>query len=232
MIQIRLAALSDSDSCRRFPTVQCDDSGTAYSSGPQWGETFAPAATGPGVAPATPGIDAWGNLTNRSGVTGKTYYEPLSVSAGANNRLSGFGYDPAGNMTSNGSASYAYDAENRLIATAGDSYLYDGDGQRVEKCTEGAKPGACATGATGTLYWRGLGSAPLSETDLSGNVLNTYIFFHGQRVARSDSAGVHYYFSDHLGSHGVVENAMGEAATNAIMIRVPTPMPTLRTYVT
>ena len=91
----------------------------------------------------------------------------------------------------------------------GYSYLYDGDGQRVEKCTEGTTPGTCATGATGTLYWRGNAeSDALKETDLAGNVQNNYIFFDGQRVARSDSAGaVHYYFSDHLGSHGVVENA-------------------------
>jgi hypothetical protein len=113
----------------------------AYSSGSQWGETFGPTATAPGVAPTTPGIDSWGNLTNREGVTGKTNYEPLSVSAGTNNRLSGFGYDAAGNMTSNGSATYVYDDENRLIATAGDSYIYDGDGERVEKCTEGTTPG-------------------------------------------------------------------------------------------
>ena len=111
-------------------------------------------------------------------------------------------------MTSNGAATYVYDAENRLIATGGYSYIYDGDGERVEKCTEGTTPGSCASGATGTLYWRGLGSDPLSETDLSGNVQNTYIFFNGQRIARRDSAGaIHYYFSDHLGTHGVVENA-------------------------
>jgi RHS repeat-associated protein len=113
-------------------------------------------------------------------------------------------------MTGYGTASYVYDAENRLIATAGYSYIYDGDGQRVEKCTEGTTPGTCATGATGTLYWRGLGSDPLSETNLVGTVQNTYVFFGGQRVARRDSAGlIHYYFSDHLGSHGVVENATG-----------------------
>ena len=189
----------------------------AYSSGTQWGETFGPTATSPGVAPTTPGIDSWGNLTNRSGVTGKTNLEPLSVSAGTNNQLSGFGYDAAGNMTSNGSASYVYDNENRLIATAGDSYIYDGDGQRVEKCTEGTTPGTCATSATGTLYWRGSGSAPLTETDLSGTVKTTYIFFNGQRVARSDSAGlIHFYFSDHLGSHGVVENATGSACEQDI----------------
>jgi RHS repeat-associated protein len=50
----------------------------------------------------------------------------------------------------------------------------------------------------------------VTETDLSGSVQNTYIFFNGQRVARDDSAGaVHCYFSDHLGSHGVVVNATG-----------------------
>lgn len=168
---------------------------SAQSSGTQWGEAYT--------------IDAWSNLTNRAGITGQLNYEPLSTSAGTNNRLSGYGCDAAGNMTSNGSTSYVYDAENRSIATSGYSYLYDGDGERVEKCTEGATPGTCATGATGTLYWRGnFVSDALTETNLSGTVQNNYIFFKGQRVARVDSAGaVHYYFSDHLGSHGPVENA-------------------------
>jgi RHS repeat-associated protein len=182
----------------------------AYSTGSIWGETFGPAATSPGVAPSTPGIDAWGNLTNRSGVTGKPSTEPLSTSAGTNNQLSGYTYDPAGNMTSTGSATYFYDAENRLIGlpSSGYSYIYDGDGQRVEKCTPaGTMPGTCASGATGTLYWRGNNSAALSETNLAGTVQNTYIFFNGQRVARRDSTGlIHYYFSDQVGSHGVVES--------------------------
>jgi RHS repeat-associated protein len=193
----------------------------AYSSGSgtfSWGETFSPTATSPGVAPSTPGIDAWGNLTNRSGVTGKTYGELLNCPANANNQLTACSnvYDAAGNMTGYGTASYVYDAENRLIATAGYSYVYDGDGQRVEKCSEGTDahghylPGTCASGGTGTLYWRGIGSDPLSETDLAGTVQNTYVLFDGQRVARRDSAGaIHYYFSDHLGTHGVVENATG-----------------------
>jgi RHS repeat-associated protein len=168
----------------------------AQSNGSQWGETFT--------------IDPWGNMTNETAISGKTNHEGLNTTAGLKNQLAGFGYDAAGNMTSNGSVTYVYDAENRLIATGGYSYIYDGDGQRVEKCTEGTTPGTCATGATGTLYWRGLSSDALSETNLAGTVQNTYVFFNGQRVARLDSAGaVHYYFSDHLGSHGVVENATG-----------------------
>jgi RHS repeat-associated protein len=190
----------------RYPTTRNDsfayDSlnriSSAQSNGSQWGETFT--------------IDAWGNLTNRAGISGKTYYEPLACPANTNNQLTTCSqvYDAAGNMTSNGTASYVYDAENRLIATAGYSYIYDANGQRVEKCTEGSTPGTCASGATGTLYWRGLSSDPLSETNLAGTVQNNYVFFNGQRVARSDSTPlIHYYFSDHLGSHGVVENATG-----------------------
>lgn len=105
-----------------------------------------------------------------------------------------------------------------MIATSGYSYIYDGDGQRVEKCTEGTTPGTCASGATGTLYWRGnFASDALTETNLSGTVQNNYIFFNGQRVARVDSAeAVHYYFSDHLGTHGVVENATGSVCEQDI----------------
>jgi RHS repeat-associated protein len=123
------------------------------------------------------------------------------------------GYDAAGNVTSYGTASYTYDAENRLIATAGMSYIYDGDGKRVEKCTAGTVPGACAANATGTLYFTGTGNDALVETDLSGNVLSTYIFFNGRRVARRDTSGttfsIHSYFSDHLGTHSIVTDANG-----------------------
>jgi hypothetical protein len=56
---------------------------SGYSSGTQWGETFT--------------IDSWGNLTNRSPVSGKTNYEPLNTTAGSNNQLAGYNYDPAGN---------------------------------------------------------------------------------------------------------------------------------------
>jgi hypothetical protein len=142
----------------------------AYTSGPNWGETYSPTATAPGVAPSTPGIDAWGNLTNRSGVTGKTYYEALDCPANANNQLNAcYTYDTAGNLTVNGTATYVYDAENRLIATGGFSYIYDGDGKRIEKCTEGTTPGACTSNATGTFYWLHAGGGTLAESDLGGN---------------------------------------------------------------
>ncbi len=179
---------------------------SGQSSGSQWGENYT--------------IDAWGNLYARSGVTGKTYYEPLSTTApGTSNQLSGYTYDAAGNMTNNGSTSYVYDAENRLIWTSGYGYVYDGDGERVEKCVAATSTTPCPTsGTNGTLYWRGTGSDPLSESDLSGNALEDYIFFNGQRIARRDVSNdaVHFYFSDHLGTHAVVENATGTACEQDI----------------
>ena len=50
---------------------------------------------------------------------------------------------------------------------------------------------------------------------LGATTQEEYIFFGGQRVGRRDTTStgttiaVHYYFSDHLGSHGVVTNATG-----------------------
>jgi hypothetical protein len=185
---------------------------SGQSSGTQWGETFT--------------IDSWGNLTNESGIAGKSLHEGLNTWAGTNNQLSGFGYDAAGNMTSNGSNSYVYDAENRLIWASGSPssrYIYDGAGQRVEKCAAASATTACPTsGTTGTLYWRGTGSDTLAETDLGGNDQEEYIFFNGQRIARRDTTStgtaiaIHYYFSDHLGSHGLVENATGTACEQDI----------------
>jgi RHS repeat-associated protein len=182
---------------------------SGQSSGPQWGETYT--------------IDAWGNLTNIAGISGKTYAETLNAyPATPANQLPvpSYGYDTAGNMTKNTPTAYIYDAENRLVWTSGimgdtyERYIYDGDGNRVEKCVAGTASTACPTsGTSGTLYWMGTGSAALDESDLSGNMLEQYVFFNGTRVARRDvpTDAIHFYFSDHLGTHAVVENATGTA---------------------
>jgi RHS repeat-associated protein len=160
---------------------------TAYSSGPNWGEDFT--------------IDAWGNLTNRAPHAGKTSYEPLSQAALANNQLTGFGYDAAGNMTNNGTPTYTYDVENHMTKFVGGStnnYSYDGDGQRVKK-----------TGPV-SLYWYGAIGEVLDETSSTGALTSEYIFFNGRRVARRDADNsVKYYFSDHLGSASAVTSSAG-----------------------
>ena len=61
-----------------------------------------------------------------------------------------------------------------MTSTAGYTYSYDTDGRRVKK----------AAGSTGTAYFYNPGSDVLTESDLSGNIQNEYIFLNGQRLAR------------------------------------------------
>jgi RHS repeat-associated protein len=175
----------------------------AYTNGPNWGETFGPLVTNPGTPPSSPGIDAWANLTNRSGVTGKTYYEGLNCPANINNQLTtcSLSYDAAGNVTSDGSLGYTYDSENRMtkfVTSINDIYTYDGDGQRVKKTTSSV-----------TLYWYAAANV-LDETSGTGTLFSEYIYFDGKRIARRDADNsVKYYFSDNLGSASVVTNSQG-----------------------
>ena len=100
-------------------------------------------------------------------------------------------------MAQPGSIGYTYNAENQLTSTEGVTYTYDGDGKRVEK-------------SSGKLYWYGMQSEPLRETDLLGHLTDEYIFFGGKRVARLDSSGnVVYYVADHLGTSRIVVSSTG-----------------------
>gem|GEM_PF-993308 len=114
--------------------------------------------------------------------------------------------DQAGNLLSQSTPpcpfpTYSYNAENQLTVAAAVTYSHDGDGKRVLK-------------SNGKLYWYGMGSDPLDETDLAGNINNAsffeYVFFNGKRIARRDfNNAVNYYFADHLGTARVVTDAVG-----------------------
>jgi RHS repeat-associated protein len=53
----------------------------------------------------------------------------------------------------------------------------------------------------------------VAETDLAGTLKSEYVFFNGERVARRDgatgTAGVFYYFSDHLKTASVITDSAG-----------------------
>jgi RHS repeat-associated protein len=146
--------------------------------------------------------DAWGNLLSKS-VT-KCSAEPLSVAALTNNRLSGYSYDAAGNLTNdNVGHTYTYDAESRIaqINGAGAGYTYDADGNRVRKDV---------SGQPSTEYFY-LGSEILSELNITTGAWSNYVFFNDSRVARKDFAtgAVSYYFSDMLRTAAVVTDSSG-----------------------
>lgn len=146
-------------------------------------------------------FDIWGNLLQKTPMSGKTSGENLVQAVDNNNRLTGCGFDAAGNQTNDCLGhTITYDAENRVSVAGGVTYTYDGDGQRVKK-------------SSGKLYW-----GALTESDLSGNATADFVFFGSQRIARVDlpSGTVHYFFADHLGSTGVVTNATGSTIEQEI----------------
>src|ERR1700735_4977054 len=125
--------------------------------------------------------------------------ESLSVTALSNNQLSatGYTYDASGNMLTDGRNTYTWNSEDQLKTAVGVTYTYDGDGHRVEK-------------SNGKLYWYGVGSDGVMETNLSGGLTYEYIFFGGKRIARRDSSNnVVYYAADHLGTSRVVASSAG-----------------------
>jgi RHS repeat-associated protein len=150
-------------------------------------------------------VDPWGNLTNKTQITGKNVVWPISHAVSNLNQFTDMDYDAAGNVVNDRIGhSYTYDPENRICklaqgtSCASPDYVYDGDGQRVKK-------------SSGMLYFTGTGLAPLLETDLSGNATAEYVFFNGKRVTRIDrpTGTPHYYVTDHLGSTAKVTNANG-----------------------
>jgi len=154
------------------------------------------------------GYDPWANLLSASVTQGN----PPMLSLGVNtlNRITngGFSYDAAGNLLADGSFNYTWDAESKMKTGAGLTYIYDGDGKRAQKANAGTPPQPFK------LYWYGMGSDPLDETDAAGNTnnvsFNEYIFFGGKRIARRKSDGtIHFYFADHLGTSRVVTSATG-----------------------
>jgi RHS repeat-associated protein len=147
--------------------------------------------------------DTWANLT-AAAVTQCTA-PMLSITVDTKNRVTtgGFSYDLAGNVTADGSFNYAWNAESEMKTAAGVTYTYDGLGNRVKK-------------SNGKLYWYGMGSAVLDESDLSGNVTSEYVYFGGQRVARRDASGnVYYYVEDMLGTSRVLTTSNGTVCYDA-----------------
>jgi RHS repeat-associated protein len=137
--------------------------------------------------------DEWANLKATSILSGYTSCSQttpyaFSLSVANNNQIttSGFGYDPSGNLSSDGLNNYTWNAESEVKSVAGFTYTYDGDGNRLEK-------------SSGKIYWYGAGTEILDESDTSGNFSNEYVFFGGKRMAmRTISSGTIYYYEDDM----------------------------------
>ena len=140
--------------------------------------------------------DAWGNRTSQTQVSGTCYQQPTTTIT-SKNQFSGYGYDAAGNMTSQSGATYAYDAENRLTSTSGGSasYLYDATGRRVTKTVSGAYRN----------YLYDLNRNVISEATSAGWATG-YVYLNGRPIAEYANATTYFITGDQLGSSRLLTN--------------------------
>jgi len=128
--------------------------------------------------------DPLGNrwMLSYSGLPAPTLETPQGANCssppyGSNNRITGWSYDAAGNVTTSGTGRvFTYDAENRQISATVNSqtttYVYDGDGHRIQK--------NAPSGTTVYVY------------DPFGNLAQEY--------GTPTDTGTKYITADHLGS--------------------------------
>lgn len=102
--------------------------------------------------------DRYGNRLAQNAYQGSCF-APQHTSS-ANNRIDGFGYDQAGDVTNDGNHIYTYDAEGRVATLNTESganlatYVYDAEGRRVRKIS--------SSGNEDDIY------------DLSGHVISAF----------------------------------------------------------
>lgn len=143
-----------------------------------------------GVWSETNGYDSVGNrwVALRSGLPALTQLTPQSASwFDAQNRISGWTYDGAGNLKAHLSRTFDYDAENRqtsaVVNGATATYSYDGEGRRVKAVTP--------AGTTVYVY------------DASGALAAEY------STTAPREFGVTYLTADHLGSTRLLTDGAG-----------------------
>jgi len=107
-----------------------------------------------------------------------------------------YGYDAAGNVTSDGINTYGYDDRGRLVNVNSGAATYDhnGQGQRVKK----------DVGGTVTLFAYDEQGRLIGEYDGSGNMLMEHVWFDGQPVAVLKGSIVYGIDVDHLGTPRVI----------------------------
>jgi RHS repeat-associated protein len=115
------------------------------------------------------------------------------------NRISGSGYDSAGDMTSWGVSAYGWDQLGKMQTVTGTginhTYLYTADGERISDRDTLA--------GTTTLTVRGLDAKVLRIYGKSGSTWSwskDYVYQQGWLLASVDATGTRYFALDHLGT--------------------------------
>ena len=161
------------------------------------------------------GYDSFGNQTSDA-CNPATPVQYLS-----NNHDPRLQYDSDGNVSDGDGNEYLYDAEGRICAAqymvnsipARVGYIYDTDGRRVAKGT--ISSWNCDLTSNGFSETNGYVVGPNgeqeAESDAQGNWAHTNVFANGELIATYDPAGLHFHFSDWIGSRRVQTDFLGNA---------------------
>jgi len=155
-----------------------------------------------------------------------------------NNRMDGYSYDAAGNMTSDGNNVYTYDAENRITqvnlpGTGGAlvaTYVYDADGRRVQK-TSTVGNGSDPAGTW--IYFYDLAGRLVQKFTSPGNIFHQGNIYAGGRHLATVGGGTIFSHSDWLGTErartGFINSTWNTCETIASLPfgdgQTTTPMP-------
>jgi RHS repeat-associated protein len=155
--------------------------------------------------------DRYGNRTAQTVTAGSGPQPQFSVNP-ANNQLSGYTYDLAGNMINDGTHSYTYDAEGNIVAVDNGStaqYLYDARNRRVQ----------VQTAAATTDYRYDFAGRRISSwlNPTAANPLGTGVegrlYWGGQQIAFRAGDGTTYFeHQDWTGTERLRTNYLGQAA--------------------
>ncbi len=152
--------------------------------------------------------DRWGNRLTQTGPGALT----LAYSS-ITNRVTTAGYssyDAVGNQLTVPGRTFQYDAANRITAVDAGvtaSYGYDGDGHRVRKT---------GNGETRWYYHDPLGRVVLEYKQGAAQPWDVRYFYlnDGLKAVKSESDGLLWIHSDHLGTPRVKTNAAGQVRKN------------------
>jgi RHS repeat-associated protein len=145
--------------------------------------------------------DVWGNITSRTGWGGAN---PQYTATFTNNKMNGWVYDQAGNLTDAGGGwTFTYDATGQQATSAVGSMLnsYDGEGLRGRKTEYNVT----------TYYLRSsvLGGQVVAEMDVNGNWMRGYVYLGGELLAVQQAVSVNWVHQDPFVKSKRVTNSAG-----------------------
>jgi RHS repeat-associated protein len=137
--------------------------------------------------------DRYGNRWQQNVTAGSGPAPQYSFNS-ANNQMSGYGYDAAGNMTNDGYHTYTYDAEGNITQVDGGltaSYVFDALNHRVK---------SVANGVTEEIVFNAAGQRVSIWNGSTQAQLRGQYYWGGAPVAYYDSTGTHFQHQDWLGT--------------------------------